>query len=109
VGDARAEVVDGVQADVAREPLEYFGQLIVGASLQRCFGEIPFGMVAPIGIFKLMLHIKQPDAERSCKDSNWRLDQQVVLESNKQRHHDSKRQNCEVGIDEATSAFLRSC
>lgn len=40
VGNARAEVVDVVKANVAREPLQQFGQFVEGTALKENTGSL---------------------------------------------------------------------
>ena len=58
VGDTRAEMVDVMIADVAREPLQQAGQLVIRTAGHRGHRIIPLFVPLPINPFILMLHIK---------------------------------------------------
>ena len=62
VGDAWAEMMDVVEADIAADPLKQPGELVVRRALHRRCSEIPVLVMLPVGFLKLMLHIEQPDA-----------------------------------------------
>lgn len=81
VGDLGAEMVDVVKADIAREPLEYLRQLVVGTALQRGERILPVGMVLPIGVLKLVLDVEHPHAGRGREQQQGQLDQQDGLEA----------------------------
>jgi len=67
VGDACAEVVDVMQADVAREELQELWQLQITAAAQRGVRVAPVAGALPIGVLELVLHVEQPDAGRACE------------------------------------------
>ena len=99
VGDARAEVMNVVQADIAGEPPQQPGQLEIGAAAQSSRGEIPVGAVLPIGILKLVLNVKQPDADGAGQDSDGQLHQDHFPETAEvaQDHERGQdRQVCEM-------------
>ena len=58
VGDARAQVMDVVQADIPRKPLQHFGQFVVRTPLQRRFEAIPRCIPRPVDVAKLVLDIE---------------------------------------------------
>ena len=63
IGDLRVEVVNVMVSDVAREPLEHPWKVVVAAPLHGSSGVIPFIAAGPVGVFELMLNVKQPQAE----------------------------------------------
>lgn len=78
VGDAAVEMMDVVQADIAGEPLENFGQAIVAAALETGMDAVPFFMTLPVVRVKLMLNIKHPDADCRGKDDDRQVDHEKV-------------------------------
>ena len=60
VGNHRIEVVDVVIANVAREPLENFWEVVVAAAFHRSCRIIPLFTRGPIRVFELVLHVEQP-------------------------------------------------
>src|SRR2546423_606046 len=60
IGNARAQMVNVMKANVAREPLEHFRQFVERAAMQRRGRIVPVPAAFPIDILELMLHIKQP-------------------------------------------------
>src|SRR5206468_8563391 len=62
VGNARAEVVNVVQPNVAGKPAQYERKSKIGASRDRGRGIVPLVMPLPIGLLELMLYIEEPDA-----------------------------------------------
>src|SRR5436190_16288077 len=55
IRNSRAQMVNVVESDVAREPLQDLGQLVKRAALQRRSCEIPILTPLPINSLKLML------------------------------------------------------
>src|SRR5205814_9223470 len=63
VGDAGMQVVDVVEPDVPRGPLEQPGETVVGAPLQRRGVVRPALVVLPVRRLELVLDVEQPYAE----------------------------------------------
>ena len=78
VGDARAEVVDVVEADVAGAELQHPRQLQVGAAAQRRLGVAPVLAALPVGVLELVLDVEQPDPGRAGEQRGQPDDEQVV-------------------------------
>lgn len=57
-----ADVMDVVEANMARQPVQHRRQIVEGAALQRCYMEIPIRAGRPIGVLELVLNVKQPQA-----------------------------------------------
>ena len=74
IGDARAEVVDMMEADVAGEPLENFRQFIKRAAAQCGSHIIPLALSFPINPLELVLNVKEPDTSRTRHHQNSKLD-----------------------------------
>src|SRR5436189_4930047 len=62
IGNARAEMVDMVKADVAGKPLQDLRKFVERTALQRCGGEVPVVAAFPVNSLELMLHVEQPDS-----------------------------------------------
>src|SRR6266850_2815305 len=62
IGNARAQMVNVVKADVTREPLKNFRQLVERTALKRRGGEVPIFAAFPINPFELMLDVEEPYA-----------------------------------------------
>ena len=63
IGNSRAEMMDVVKADVAREPLQYLRQFVERTALQRRSRVVPFIAAFPVHSLELMLDIEQPEAD----------------------------------------------
>ena len=67
------QVMNVVDTDVASEPHQWLGQVIVGAAMQRGVLVSPCGFNVPVGFVKLMLNVKQPDTNGAAEDDQWQL------------------------------------
>src|SRR5687767_8841705 len=81
IGDARAEVVQVVIADIPGKPLEDFRQLVKRAALQRGGGVVPVFSAFPVNAVKLMLHVKEPDAYGAGDPHDRELNQEISFPS----------------------------
>lgn len=77
VGNARTQVVDMVEADVARKPLQHLRQLVERAAPQRGRRIVPMLAALPVNIFELMLHVEEPEAGRASDRQHDGLNEQV--------------------------------
>ena len=64
-----------VNADVGREPPQRRGQHIVRTACQRRIMQLPILGLRPVGLFKLVLHIKQPNPDRGGNQRCGNIDQ----------------------------------
>src|SRR6185503_705599 len=62
VWNPRAEVVNVVQSDASREPLQHRGKTEMRAASDRRFRVVPLLVPLPVGALELMLHEEQEDA-----------------------------------------------
>ena|SRR5690242_3748170 len=67
IRDSRAEVMDVMETDIPRKPLQHFGKFIERATLYASVKKFPFRVVFPIRWVKIMLDVEEPDA-RSTRD-----------------------------------------
>lgn len=58
IGNPRAEMMNMMEPDVSREPLQHFGQFIKGTALYGNGQITPIVVPLPVDPFILMLHIK---------------------------------------------------
>jgi len=79
VGDLRAEVMDVMETDVTREPLQDLGELVEGAAIHTGLEELPILVAFPIGRLKVMLYVEQPHARAASHEQNGDLNQQICL------------------------------
>src|SRR6266581_7749429 len=91
VWDARTQMVNVMEPDVAREPLQDPGQFVKGAPLEGRFREAPFLAPLPVHSFELMLHVEQPETHRPGDRHHGKLNQHVGFEADGQAHHDCDR------------------
>src|SRR5664280_1725297 len=103
VGDAGAEVVDVVQADVAGEELEHLGQLQIGAAAQRGVGVAPAVGALPVGVLELVLDVEQPDAGGAREQHCGRLHEQVVAPAHQPAQRSHEHGQGDVGADHAAA------
>jgi hypothetical protein len=62
VGDSRAKMVNVMETDVSREPLENFGEFIKRTSFESGTCEIPVVLPFPVDAFELVLNVEKPDS-----------------------------------------------
>lgn len=63
--DAAVQVVDVVDANIGREPLQYGWQDIMRTAVQGGLVQLPVLVGIPLRLFKLVLNVKKPNASRS--------------------------------------------
>ncbi len=68
-----------MKSDVARDPLQNRGKLVIRAPLHRGFHIAPFFFVLKVGILELMLDIEQPDAQQAGYEENRPLNHDECL------------------------------
>src|SRR3989442_13203917 len=96
VGYSGAQVMDMMDPDAAGEPLQESGQLVKGAPLDGRFREAPLLPPLPVHSFELMLHVKQPEADRPGDHHDGKLNHQVRLDADGDAHEDRDRQEGRV-------------
>src|SRR5687767_1024804 len=74
VGNARTQMVDVVKANVAREPLENFRQLVERTAFECRSCVVPILPAFPIDVLELMLHVEQPHSRRASHHEDDQLD-----------------------------------
>jgi hypothetical protein len=86
IRDSRAQVVNVVEADVAREPLQHAWQFVVRTALQRRIGEVPGFPARPVRALELMLDIEQPQACGTGNHQHGDLDEQELRRPHQPAH-----------------------
>ena len=66
-----------MQANIAGEPLEDFGQFEIRAAFQCYFHRIPRSVTRPIRALKLMLNIEQPEPEAPGDQNDGQLNLEI--------------------------------
>lgn len=97
VGNSRAYVVNVMEPDVARKPLQQSWQAIERRALQCSLHWIPRNMARPVNPLELMLDVKQPNAASAGDNKYGKLDQQIGLPSDKPGSEDKGERNACVG------------
>ena len=80
VRNARAQVVDVVEADVAREPLQHLRQLVERTALERGRDVVPVARPFPVHAIELVLHVEEPDAGGAGHRHDHQLNEEVRLD-----------------------------
>ena len=62
-GNFARQVMNMVYADIAGEPHQRLGQVVVRAPMQRCMLVSPPGLHVPVGFVKLMLNVEKPHTD----------------------------------------------
>src|SRR5262245_31923414 len=90
-------MVDVMESNVAAEPLQHAGQLVIRTAQQRRRRVIPLSAVAPVGVLILMLDVEKPNSSGAGDDHNRRLDHQQRLQPYCPPQRAVERQYSEVG------------
>src|ERR1700690_1984750 len=77
IRNARAQMMDVMETDVAGKPLQDARQFVEGTAFQSGGNVAPVFPAFPINIFKLMLDIKHPHARATSYHDDDQLDQQI--------------------------------
>jgi len=77
IGNAWAEIVDVMKADIPGDPLQYLRQPVVGAAAQSGCRVVPLVVAFPVNTFELMLDIEQPQTGCAGYGDRDRLNEQV--------------------------------
>src|ERR1043166_4100345 len=96
IWNTRAEMMNMMEADIPRKPLQHLRQFVEGTSLQGRRRVIPFLASLPIHPFKLMLNVEQPDACGTSHRGDDQLNQQVGLDSENPTEPSRERKNSQV-------------
>ena len=81
--------MDVVVADVSGKPVEHCGQSIKRAPLHRGVRVVPIFAAAPVGVFKLMLHIEKPNSRAAGNGGHYQLQYYEIPEAEDEAHCDS--------------------
>ena len=98
IGDLGAQMVDMVETNVAAKPLQQFGQLEIGGTFESGPFVIPFVVPAPVGIFKLVLHIKEKYTYYGTRDGDRQPDHEDFFEAQPISQAQKDSQQANVGV-----------
>ena len=91
-----------VNADVAGEPHQGLRQIVEGASVQGGLGMRPVGLMLPMGVLELVLHIKQPDADGGADEDNRQLNGEERADANGVDQQCRDRHQAKIGQERAS-------
>src|SRR5579859_6995370 len=94
-------MVDVMQPDVARGPLQQLRQVQVRAPLQGGGVVAPALVVLPVGRLELVLHVEEPDADHHGEDRGGQLDHQEGAVPHQRPHHHHEREEADDGPEDA--------
>lgn len=106
VGNIRTNVMNVMQANIAGEPLEDFGQFEIRAAFQCYFHRIPRSVTRPIRALKLMLNIEQPEPEAPGDQNDGQLNLEIGPKTDCPRRQSDDEQECHVGAKHAPALHL---
>ena len=107
VRDRRAQVMDVMKADVAGKPLQYFRQLVEGASLERSRAVIPIRTAFPMNVFELVLDVKEPHARRAGYADGNDLKDKISFPAEREAESNADEEYREVGAEDG-ALFARA-
>src|SRR5688500_11417006 len=108
VGNARAQVVDVMKADVARQPLQHLRQLVVGAAAQCGRRVVPVVAAFPINAIELMLHVEQPESDAAGDRHRDRLHEQIGHDTEDPAEQPHSNEEHQVQLQHRAAASLVS-
>src|SRR5829696_921713 len=106
VGDLWAEVMDMMETDIPREPLQQLWQLIEGAAVHAGIEELPLRMAFPVSRVEVVLDIKKPDAYAAGNQQDWYLHQQERRPADFQNEPAHDGGDRDIGPDHAAALAL---
>jgi len=108
-GHLRAQMMDVVEPDISRNPLQHPGQGVERAAFQSRPREIPPVPGFPIDALELVLNVKQPHACRRCRYDDRQSDDQKRLPAHQQPQPAQEHEQRQIGKDDAPElAFARA-
>lgn len=109
IGNPRAEMMDVMEADIPREPLQDFGKLIERTTVHASLEELPILVAFPISGVKVVLDVEQPHARAAGHQQDGDFDQQIRLPANMIDSPTDKSQQCNIRPDDTVFlAFARA-
>ena len=106
VGNHRVKVVNVVIANIAREPLEDFWEVVVTAAFHRCCSVVPLFTRGPVRVFKLVLHVEQPETETSGHRHHRELNKKPGTKAVDHAHTDAPARKSDVHDVDGLLLFL---
>src|ERR1700730_1130242 len=86
IGDAAAQVVDVVNADIGGEPAQRTRQGVMGTAVKRSLLQVPRSISAPYRTLELVLDIEQPDSDRGREHHDWQMHEQERTDADQPYH-----------------------
>ena len=74
-------MMDVVNADVSRKPLENPGQFIVGRPFEGSLDPVPLTLPRPVSWHEVVLHVKKPYPHDAGDPDGGKLDENVGFQS----------------------------
>jgi hypothetical protein len=97
IGNAAAQVMDVMNADIRGEPAQDRGQVVVRAAVQGVGVQVPVRVLFPGRLLELVLHVEQPHAERRGEQDDGKLDEQECPDADEPDQRRGEQRNREVG------------
>ncbi len=91
------KVMNMVNTNIGREPVEDTGKIIVGTSIKSGILGIPVFTILPKSFLKLVLNVKHPDSNGGGNDKNGHMDKKKGSHSNGVEKNDNKNGNGQIG------------
>jgi len=95
-GNAAAQMMHVMNADIGREPAQHMRQVVMRRTVKRRLVEAPAVVPGPERLSELMLHVEEPDADRSGEDHDGRMHHQKCLHAD--QPHEPRRDRDDRGI-----------
>src|SRR5579863_1547340 len=89
-------MVDVMHADVGGEPAKDDWKIVMRTAAQCSFMDVPGLIVSPKRIFELVLHIEQPDPERSADEHDRQLHKQKRADADHANDDGCEEPNSEI-------------
>src|SRR5258708_35354848 len=96
-GEAAAQMMDVVNADIGSEPAQRARQGIMGAAVKRRLLQVPCSVAAPYGVLELVLDIEQPDTNRGREHYDWQMHQQERTDADQPYHGGDDSRDASIG------------
>jgi hypothetical protein len=96
-GDAAAQMMDVVNADIGSEPAQRARQGIIGAAVKRRLLQVPFSVADPYGMLELVLDLEQPNTERGREHQDWQMHEQERTDADQPHHGGDDSRDASIG------------
>ena len=93
IRNLRAQMVNVMEADVTRDPLQNLREFVIRAAFYGCIDITPLFIMLVVRFFELMLYIEQPNAKHSRHHEDRSLNEQEGLPSDRPAQQCIQRNN----------------